>query len=54
MAGSYNKITIIGNVGRDPEMRAVEGDGPRRFVVRDTRDRDMLSMAQREEGAVVV
>ena len=23
MAGSYNKITIIGNVGRDPEMRAI-------------------------------
>jgi single-strand DNA-binding protein len=23
MAGSYNRITIIGNVGRDPEMRAI-------------------------------
>ena len=23
MAGSYNRITIIGNLGRDPEMRAI-------------------------------
>ncbi len=35
-------------------LRAVEGDGPRRFVVRDTRDRDMLQATQREEAAAVV
>ncbi len=36
------------------KMRAAEGDGPRRFVVRDTRDRDMLQAAQPEEEAAVV
>jgi len=36
------------------KMRAAEGDGPRRFVVRDTRDRDMLRTAQPDEDAAVV
>jgi len=28
MAGSYNKITIIGNLGRDPEMRYLPSGDP--------------------------
>ncbi len=36
------------------KLRTAEGDGPRRFVVRDTRDRGMLRSAQREEEAAVV
>lgn len=28
MAGSYNKITIIGNLGRDPEMRYLPNGDP--------------------------
>lgn len=28
MAGSYNKITIIGNLGRDPEMRYTNSGDP--------------------------
>jgi single-strand DNA-binding protein len=28
MAGSYNKITIIGHLGRDPEMRYLPGGDP--------------------------
>lgn len=28
MAGSYNKITIIGNLGRDPEMRYTTSGDP--------------------------
>jgi len=36
------------------KLRTAEGDGPRRFVVRDTRDRGMLRSAQREEKAAVV
>ena len=36
------------------KMRTAEGDGPRRFVVRDSRDRSMLRTAQREEEAAVV
>ena len=34
MAGSYNKITIIGNLGRDPEMRYMpSGDAVASFSV---------------------
>ena len=34
MAGSYNKISIIGNLGRDPEMRYVpSGDAVTSFSV---------------------
>jgi len=36
------------------KLRTSEGDGPRRFVVRDTRDRRMLRTARREEEAAVV
>ncbi len=36
------------------KLRTAEGDGPRRFVVRDTRDRSMLRTALREEEAAVV
>jgi hypothetical protein len=36
------------------KLRTAEGDGPRRFVVRDSRDRGMLRSAQREEEAAVV
>jgi len=36
------------------KLRTAEGDGPRRFVVRDSRDRSMLRTAQREEEAAVV
>jgi hypothetical protein len=36
------------------KLRTAEGDGPRRLVVRDTRDRGMLRSAQREEEAAVV
>ncbi len=28
MAGSYNKVTIIGNLGRDPEMRYLPSGDP--------------------------
>jgi single-strand DNA-binding protein len=28
MAGSYNKITLIGHLGRDPEMRYLSGGDP--------------------------
>lgn len=27
MAGSYNRITVVGNLTRDPEMRYVDGGG---------------------------
>ena len=34
MAGSYNKISIIGNVGKDPEMRLMpSGDSVAEFTV---------------------
>lgn len=36
------------------KLRTAEGDGPRRFVVRDSRDRRMLRTAKREEEAAVV
>jgi len=37
MAGSYNRITIIGNVGRDPEMRTTPvGDTVAGFTVATT------------------
>jgi len=36
------------------KLRTAVGVGPRRFVVRDTRDRGMLRSAQREEEAAVV
>ena len=49
MAGSYNKITIIGNLGRDPEMRYMTNGDPvthfsvatnERFRTRDGQQQD--------------
>ncbi len=47
MAGSYNKITIIGNIGRDPETRALpSGDTVTDFSVATSERRTVNGQSQ--------